>query len=1009
MSAVMSKSTGPPFEAHASAGTHVPGGGAVRDPAGGAAALSPEFTELAAEVARFRALTSLSSDWYWEQDEQYRTVLSTFRGGRGLGHGRSLGKLRWERPDLTPIGFTWEEHRASLEARQSFRGLQVRFTGDDGLVSIWSLSGEPFYSPTGAFLGYRGIGSDTSRAFRDNALKSGERRLFERLAAGAAQAELLAEASRTLEAVLARPGAALMMRLGRDGALYPVVGPGVAAGLLAAIEANGIRPAADSITFGEAAFRNAVAVCSDVAADPRWAGCLELARSAGVRAAWSTPIRASSGAVLGTLGVLHPVATSPAGEDLEAAARIAALAGVLIERFEAEARLRESEARFRQLTLLSSDWYWEQDRDYRFVSTEEVAGRRDKPIGESVGLTRWERPGTRPVGTTWDAHRADLQAHRAFAHLVLEITPPDGLRRYAAVRGEPIFAADGEFQGYRGTGTDITERYRADLVRAGERRLFELFSADAGLGELMESLCATFESALARSGVASVYLADAGQLRLAAGASLDAGFRAQVQTVPIGAACGSCGTCAHRNEVVVCGDLATDPLWEAWRDAVASTAYASCWSTPIRGAAGQVIGTIGVYAETVAEPNASDRELIGSAASLAGVLIERFRAESAERESEQRYRSLVEVSQDGVMISDGGRILYANQGLARILKVADIEELPGRNIVDMLLPEYRPLLQERAKRVGVDRVSLGYVEMRIVCADGSVADIEICGTPIEVGGRRLVQSNLRDISERKWAERELKYLNETLEQRVAERTAELSQANQALEAFSYTVAHDLRAPLRAIDGFARLLAEEAGERLTEAMHHDLGTIRRNALRMAGLIDGLLDFSRLSREPAVRVRVAMQSLATSVAAEILADPGSEASQRPRIHIGTLPEVMGDVAMLRQVWSNLIGNAVKFSATVTAPEVAIGCVGVDGELVFTVRDNGVGFDARYADKLFGVFQRLHSQTIFPGTGVGLAIVRRIVERHGGRVFADSQPGQGATFGFALPGILVQGNSP
>ncbi|MBL8376925.1 MAG: GAF domain-containing protein [Burkholderiales bacterium] len=919
-----------------------------------------------------------------------------------------LGKRRWERTDLTPIGFTWEEHRASLEARQSFRGLQVRFARADGAVHIWSLAGEPFYSTDGRFLGYRGIGSDTTRAFRDAALKGGERRLFERLAAGAPQSALLAEACRTLEAVLARPGTALMMRLDRDGLLRPAAGPSVAAQLLSAIDANGIRPAADAITCGEAAFRNAVAVCPNIAADPRWASCLEVARSTGVCAAWSTPIRASSGAVIGTLGVLHPVCAAPAETDLEAARNIASLAGVLVERFEAEARLRESEARFRQLTLLSSDWYWEQDRDYRFISTEEVAGRRDKPIGESIGLTRWERPGTRPVGTTWEAHREDLKARRSFAHLVLEITLPDGLRRYVAVRGEPVFDAAGEFTGYRGTGTDITERYRADLVRSGERHLFELFSADAALEELMEILCRTFESALARPGVASVYLAEAGELRLAAGASLDAEYRTRVRTVPIGDACGSCGTCVHRNEVVVCRDLSTDPLWDGWRDAVAPTAYASCWSTPIRGAAGQVIGTIAIYAKTVADPDASDRELMASAASLAGVLIERFRAASAERESEQRYRSLVEVSQDGVMVSDGGRILYANPGLARILKVVDAQELLGRDFADMVLPEYRPLLRERTRRVSVDRVSLGYVEVRIVCMDGGTADIEICGTPIEVGGRRLVQSNLRDISARKWAERELKVLNETLEQRVAERTAELSQANQALEAFSYTVAHDLRAPLRAIDGYARLLIEDASERLTEAMLRDLETIRRTALRMAGLIDGLLDFSRLAREPAARSTVSMRSLAESVAAEILADPAGGAQRRPRIRVGTLPEVMGDMAMLRQVWSNLIGNAVKFSATTLEPEVTIDCAGVGDEHVFSVRDNGVGFDDRYADKLFGVFQRLHSQTSFPGTGVGLAIVQRIIERHGGRVFAESRPGQGATFSFTLPGRVAPGTS-
>jgi signal transduction histidine kinase len=233
-----------------------------------------------------------------------------------------------------------------------------------------------------------------------------------------------------------------------------------------------------------------------------------------------------------------------------------------------------------------------------------------------------------------------------------------------------------------------------------------------------------------------------------------------------------------------------------------------------------------------------------------------------------------------------------------------------------------------------------------------------------------------------------------LEERVRARTAELEATNRELESFSYSVSHDLRAPLRAVDGYARMLEEDYRERLDDEGRRLLAVVRDSAARMGRLIDDLLAFSRLGRQAPAARPVDMATLAAEVANEVRGD------SRAAIEIGALPAAHADPAMLKQVWLNLIGNAVKYSAKRADARVEIRGREEPRELVYSVRDNGVGFDMRYAAKLYGVFQRLHRADEFPGTGVGLAIVQRIVTRHGGRVWAEGKPGQGACFHFSLP---------
>ncbi|HUL72782.1 MAG TPA: ATP-binding protein [Vicinamibacterales bacterium] len=232
------------------------------------------------------------------------------------------------------------------------------------------------------------------------------------------------------------------------------------------------------------------------------------------------------------------------------------------------------------------------------------------------------------------------------------------------------------------------------------------------------------------------------------------------------------------------------------------------------------------------------------------------------------------------------------------------------------------------------------------------------------------------------------------ENELRARTEELETANRELEAFSYSVSHDLRAPLRAIDGYARILEEDHGAGLDDEGRRMLKSVRSAGQQMGRLIDDLLHFSRVNRAEVRRWRVDMAELAREAATQ----PGAET--RALIEFEDLPPASGDRALLKQVWVNLVSNAVKYSGKRERPLVRIGGHREGGETVYWVRDNGVGFDMRYAAKLFGVFQRLHSAEEFPGTGVGLAIVQRVVVRHGGRVWAESRPGEGACFFFSLP---------
>jgi light-regulated signal transduction histidine kinase (bacteriophytochrome) len=276
--------------------------------------------------------------------------------------------------------------------------------------------------------------------------------------------------------------------------------------------------------------------------------------------------------------------------------------------------------------------------------------------------------------------------------------------------------------------------------------------------------------------------------------------------------------------------------------------------------------------------------------------------------------------------------------------------------------------------------------------DGVEFPVEISLSPLETHEGMYITAAIRDISDRKQHEEEIRKLNAELNVRIAE----LAVSNRELEAFSYSVSHDLRAPLRQIDGFSSILLKGASEHLTPDHRQCLQQIREGTRHMGQLVDALLNFSRLGKQEIRREHVDLNAISRQLVNELQAETNG---RDIRWDIAEMPVIEGDKALLRQAIWNLFSNAVKFTRTRDRAIIEIGMHQQDGKRVFFVRDNGVGFDMKYSDKLFGVFQRFHLQDDFEGTGVGLANVQRIILKHGGTIWANAEPERGATFYFTL----------
>lgn len=379
-------------------------------------------------------------------------------------------------------------------------------------------------------------------------------------------------------------------------------------------------------------------------------------------------------------------------------------------------------------------------------------------------------------------------------------------------------------------------------------------------------------------------------------------------------------------------------------------------------------------------------------------------AEAAQRESEARAQLIFDTSPLAMLVVDsGGQIVQVNGRAAELFRCPS-EKLIGRPM-DVLIPErfhvrHQMLASEYFRHPEPRAMGKGR-DLHAVRADGEEFPCEVSLGPVAIGGELHVIVSVVDITLRKRAEEEIRLLNADLERRVEERTAELQAANQELESFAYAVSHDLRAPLRAMSGFSQALMEDYGERLEGEARVYLDQIMLASRRMGELIDGLLQLSRCTRGELGRDPVDLSALAERILAEL-----TRVEPARRVEWCVEPGLFarGDARMIEVVLRNLIGNAWKYTAGTDTPMIRVYAEQAsEGEYRrFYVADNGAGFDMAHAGKLFQPFQRLHRQEEFPGLGIGLATVQRIVHRHGGTIDAVSAPGQGATFRFSLPAV-------
>lgn len=467
-------------------------------------------------------------------------------------------------------------------------------------------------------------------------------------------------------------------------------------------------------------------------------------------------------------------------------------------------------------------------------------------------------------------------------------------------------------------------------------------------------------------------------------------------------------------------DDAMRHLDEGDRDAAGLALRQAADLFPFRGSAMQVLSAEeDLYLERSAQTEARQRQATWAALGmlvvqlvLLGAVIyaserqvrHRLEAESRARQAIVRSRTIVQSLREPILVLDNGlRVLMMNKAFREVYGVesedpagAALEEIGGgawsdqalhQRLVDVAVRDRELWDYELTQRTGEDVVRIVFVNARRMLLSEQEPAILL---------------TVNDVSAVKRAETQIRDLNRELEQQIEQ----VSDVNRELEAFSYSVSHDLRAPLRHIAGFAGKLERHLGERGDDTTRHYLSIIVESAQRMSSLIEDLLLYSRLGRNALRLQPVDMQNLV----AEMQSMLTTEAAGRDiEWRIGVLPIVVGDENMLRQVWQNLLGNAVKYTARRAHALIEVGVqTSTDGP-VFFVKDNGTGFDMEYAGKLFGVFQRLHKASDFPGTGIGLANVRRIVGRHGGRTWAEATPDKGATFYFSLPAPAGAGMLP
>ncbi|MDB5869083.1 MAG: multi-sensor signal transduction histidine kinase [Polaromonas sp.] len=775
---------------------------------------------------------------------------------------------------------------------------------------------------------------------------------------------------------------------------------------------------------GTAAFRKESVLIEDTAQDPLMQDYQPLLAIHGLRACWSTPVLGNDGEVLAVFAIYRQRPGKPQPADLALIATAIRLAGLALERVRSEAALVSSETRFRELAENIEDVFYNIDartRQVRYISPsyEKVWGRSCESVYAGLDSSV-------DAVVPEDRHIMALANERTrmgkVTSLEYRIFLPDGQIRWISARAYPVLNAAGKLERIVGTSRNITERKLADLELARTNRALQMLSRSSiAINRINDEAGLLAEVCRVAVEVGGYRMAWVGYaqddedktIEPAAHAGDETGYLAAIKLCwrddePGGR--GPAGQAIRTGQPQQSGDISKADNHFFWADAALERGYRSALMLPLKNEQ-RSFGLLCLYAGEVQQFAPEEVKLLQELAdTLAfGILslrarLERRRSEEAARQAAAKLHeqaSLINLTQDAILVSNLDRTLrFWNKGAERLYGWP-ADAVLGNTMATLMYRDPQVLEDYFQQILAEGSDWTGEFEHR--ASDGSVVHVEARSSVVrdEHGQINGIMAVITDIHERKQAREEILRLNASLEERVQQRTAQLKFANQQLEAFSYSVSHDLRSPLSAINGFSALLekalTKSAEAPLAERNRHYLARIRAGVGQMGELIDAMLSLAQVSRSSLSWEQVDLSAQAQALVLGFQENEPDRVAQL-RVEPGLLAQ--GDPRLLRQVLDNLLGNAWKFTAGKACACITVGrAPGSGDETVFFVRDNGAGFDMAYVEKLFGAFQRLHTQAEFAGTGIGLATVQRIIARHGGRAWAESVKGEGATFYFTL----------
>ena len=953
---------------------------------------------------KYRQIVETAHEGIWVIDAHQRTTFVNRRMAEILGHTSE------EMLGQPLFAFMNEESRAEAErrlagGREGTSETRERLYRRKDGSAVWGLlSVNPLFSPSGSYTGALAMVTDiTERKRAEHELQTLLEVLDQRVAEKTAELRNAMTYNRSLIETSLDP----LVTIDVDGRISDVNG--------ATIRATGVpREQLIGSDFSEYFADSAKAR----------AGFVQVFRE-GIIRDYELHLRHRDGS---TMPVEYNAAVYRDAEGAVAGV-FAAARDVSVQKRSAEA-LRRSEERYRQIVESAHEGIWLIDAG---LETTFVNAR----MAEILGYETEEMLGQPPFAFMPDDTRADAEQQMerwrqgTSDSRERRFRKKDGSEVWTFLSGNPLHSPGGGFAGALAMVTDITERKQADFYREMGRKVLQIFNEP---GDLRDSIRRVVDTMKSLTGL------DAVGIRLEAGDDfpyfVQEGFpedflateNSLVERGPDGGVCRDEGgsvrlecTCG----LVISGETdPANPLFtrggSCWtnnsfplldippgedprlhpRNNCIHQGYASVALVPIRGG-GRILGLIQLNDERKGRFTLPAIELLEEAATFIGAALMRRWAEEALRtlqvDLEKRVRErAAELAKSRELLRETARLsrvggweydLRTNE-LTWTEVTYEIHEVePGeRQTVErgihFYAAESRPRIQEVFERAAAAGEPFDE-ELELITAKGRRIWVRVIGNPYVENGRIVrVGGVFQDIHDRKM------------------RMTQLEEANRELEAYSYSISHELRTPLRAIDGHSALIVRDCGALLGNEAQHHFHEVRWNAQRMGRLIDDLLAFSRSGRTQLALSRVDMTGAARAAFARLEFPPALV--QRVSFSVDDLPEVVGDAELLGRVWENLLSNAVKFGAAQERPEIHVEGSVENAEAIYRVRDNGIGFDMQYAGKLFGIFQRLHRTHELEGTGVGLALIRRIVVRHGGRVWAEGGLGTGATFSFALPVI-------